>query len=69
MDGQCLKNCLQVVLHGKNILKFNEGFIKIYDEDSDKGYILEVDSSYLKNVHDLHNNWPFLPGKMEINKC
>ena len=40
----------------KNILKFNEGFIKIYDEDSDKGYILEVDSSYLKNVHDLHNN-------------
>ena len=53
----------------KNILKFNEGFIKIYDEDSDKGYILEVDSSYLKNVHDLHNNWPFLPGKMEINKC
>ena len=53
----------------KNILKFNEGFIKIYDEDSDKGYILEVNSSYLKNVHDLHNNLPFLPGKMEINRC
>ena len=53
----------------KNILKFNESFIKIYDEDSDKGYILEVNSSYLKNVHDLHNNLPFLPGKMEINRC
>ena len=26
-----------------NMLKFNEDFIKNYDEDSDKEYILEVD--------------------------
>ena len=26
----------------KNMLKFNEEFIKNYDEDSDKGYILEI---------------------------
>ena len=32
----------------ENILKFNEEFIKNYDEDSNKGYILEVDIKYLK---------------------
>ena len=34
----------------KNMLKFNEEFIKNYDEDSDKGYILEVDVKYPKNI-------------------
>ena len=52
----------------KNILKFNGDFIKSYDEDSDKGYILEVDVKYPKNLHYLHNNLPFLPRKMEIRK-
>ena len=27
----------------KNIFKFDEEFIQNYDEDSNKGYILEVD--------------------------
>ena len=27
----------------RNVSKFNEEFIKNYDEDSNKGYILEVD--------------------------
>ena len=36
------------------MLKFNEDFVKIYDEDSDKGYIFEVNVKYPKNVHDLH---------------
>ena len=59
-----------MVLNGKkNILKFNEDFIKNYDEDSDKGYILEVDVKYPKNLHDLHSDLPFLPEGMKINKC
>ena len=33
----------------KNTLKFNEDIIKNYGEDSDKGYILEVDVKYPKN--------------------
>ena len=40
--------------------KFNENFIKNYDEDSDKGYILEVDVEYRKRFHNFHNNSPFL---------
>ena len=30
----------------KNILKFDENFIKDYNDDSDKGYIFEVDVDY-----------------------
>ena len=44
----------------KNIFKFIEKFITNYDENSDKGYILKVDVEYPKNLHDLHNNLPFL---------
>ena len=43
IDGQCLKNCLQTVLNGKNVSKFDEDFIKNYDKYSNKGYILEID--------------------------
>ena len=37
MDGQCLKNFLYAVLNGKKIHKFDDDFIKNYDEDGDKG--------------------------------
>ena len=49
--------------------KSTEEFIKNYDEDSDKGYILQVDVEYPKDLHDLHSNLPFLPERMKINKC
>ena len=53
----------------KNTSKFNEDFIKNYDQESDAGYILEVDVEYPKNLHDLHSDSPFLPERMKINKC
>ena len=53
----------------KNVSKKDEDFIKNYDEDSDKGYILEVDAECLKNLHDLHSDLPFLPERMKITKC
>ena len=43
--------------------------IKNYHEDSNKGYILEVDVEYLNKSHDLHSDFPFLSERMKINKC
>ena len=51
------------------MLKFNEEFIKNYDEDSDKGYILEVDVKYPKHLRGLHEDLPFLLERMKIGKC
>ena len=48
---------------------FTEEFIKNYDENSDKGYILEVDVEYPKDLYKLHSDLHFLPERMEINKC
>ena len=59
-----------MVLNGKiYISKFTEEFIKNYDEDSDKGDILEVDVKYPKNLYGLHEDLPFLPERMKIAKC
>ena len=53
----------------KDRFTINEEFMLEYDVDSDIGYILEVDVKYPKEVHELHNDFPFLPEKMKIGKC
>ena len=49
--------------------KINEEFINNYNENDKKGYVLEVDVKYPKKLLDLHSDLPFLPERMEINKC
>ena len=49
--------------------KIYEDFIKNYNENNDKGYILEVDVKYPKRLHQLHSDLPFLSERMEVNKC
>ena len=51
-----------------DLTEIDEEFIKNYDEDSDKGYILEVDVKYPRKLHDLHTDLPFLPKRMKIDK-
>ena len=53
----------------KNTPKIDEEFIKNYDENNDKGYILEVDVKYSRKLHDLHSDLQFLLKRMKIDKC
>ena len=46
----------------------NEEIIKNYNENSYRGYILEVDVKYPKELHDLDSDLSFLPKKMKIDK-
>ena len=49
----------------KNFIKL----IKNYGEEGDERFILEVHIEYLKNLHDLHSDLPFLSERTKINKC
>ena len=53
----------------KHLSKIDEDFIKNYDKVSDKGFILELNARYPKNLHDLHSDLPFSPERMKIDKC
>ena len=44
---------------------FTSDFIKNYEEDSDRGYLLEVDIGYPKELHESHRDLPFLSIKKE----
>ena len=75
MVGQCLKNCLfnefkwiKDPLSPDKKLNKLMNLIENYDEDSDKGYIFEINVEYPKDLHDLHSDLPLLPERMKINK-
>ena len=53
----------------EDLSKIDEDFIKNYERNSDKGYILEVDVQYPKYLHDLHGDILFLLERMKIDKC
>ena len=45
----------------KNLSKFNQDFIKNYDENSNKGFFFEADVDYPKHLFNSQKNLPFLP--------
>ena len=52
----------------EKLSKFNEKFIKSYNENSDKGYFYEVDVEYPKKLFSLHEELQFLPERKKIEK-
>ena len=40
----------------------------VEETDSDEGYFLKVDIQYPENLHNFHNDLPFLPERMKIEK-
>ena len=52
----------------EKLSKFNERFIKSYNENSDKGYFLEVDVEYPKNLFNSQEDLPFLHERKKIEK-
>ena len=52
----------------EDISEFNEDFVKSYNDDSEKGYFLEIDVQYPKKLHDLHSDLPFLFERMKTEK-
>ena len=40
---------------------------KNYNEEIDEGYFLDV--QYLKNLHEIYNDLPFLSERMELGKA
>ena len=52
----------------ENISEFNEELIKNYNDESDEGYFLEIDTQCSEKLHDLHDDLPFLPERIKIEK-
>ena len=48
--------------------RFNDIFFKNYNENSDKGYFLEVYINYPKELFNLYKDFPFLPERKKVDK-
>ena len=47
---------------------YNEDFILSYNDDSYEGYFYEVNVPDPEIWHSLHNHWPFLTERTNIEK-
>ena len=49
-----------------DISGIDENFVKSYNKNSNKGYILKVDVDYPRELQNLHCDLPFLPEKIVV---
>ena len=52
----------------EDVSQFNEDLKKSYNDESNKGYFLEIDEQHPEKLHELHNDLPFLSENMKIEK-
>ena len=67
-----MENVSKTVCNGlmkKSMVKFNQEFLENYYEDSDKGYVPEINVKYPNDFHAFRSGSRFLPEKMKVNKC
>ena len=50
-----------------DISKIDEDFVKVYNKNDNKGYILGVDVDFPNKLQNLHSDLRFLPERMVIN--
>ena len=56
-----------LILNGSKTDKIEQKLMQI-KKDSSTGYILEVDLEYPQELHDIHNDYPLAPEKINIPK-
>ena len=53
---------------GFKLLTLNDRKNGKFKRENGKGWILEVDLEYPKELHELHNDYPLAPEKMSVKK-
>ena len=62
-----VRDVTKIAWNGLNIfLNLMKALEKSFNEEGSEGYILEFDIWYVKGLHNLANDFPFLPKIMEI---
>ena len=67
MVGRCLNLCQLGNFVGLSLERNPKAIVEELVTKKDYGYLLEVDVRYPRELHNHHNDLPFMCAKMKIN--